>query len=781
MPPLHKNETEIVNICHENCSSNHHRRTAAGNSYRKGAGSGNHMEHSSAGNAEACDKIMDTVNDDAVIPDSSLRVGGSESIPSFKQHTKNHSVHFAPSTTHDDMHYRGSSDEPWNRSWLSWLSCKFRNKYCATFISSRRQAQQQRRGFFRCSETTASGWNMAKLWVSMMTFTGLIAWFASRQVSATLASILVLPGIAISQGSWAILRYRMQFGDSPLPKAPSHGIVKCVSKRQLRRLNEASGTDPPRLKEKGYDSAAPNPGIHDSSGRWLGGTATSFQGVVDPEHHIHPSTSDDQPLSSPSNHSTTSAATSPLRLLVFGDSLAIGVGQSKTATPIMPETIAKSLSKAMNGRPVLWTCHGAPGASAGWIVRELERSIQHGQFLQAYPPHDGVGAGSRNRGASSDEPSSVRQVTFTECDSFASFEDASSSSDEANAGDAATASIDHNVDEDVAELKLWSDRLKSHRIRFDPHKLGPFDIAVVLTGSNDLKSAFFPFLLRGEDAEFRRQAQLRGGGYGSELSRVLQVLNQRMRTRLRTMRQSVEAATEKVKESVDVIRERLGSHDLNASFPKEKGTSRRTLDWSMQDESHGQHKETSSLLQADSMLDDSNFPASGFQDNPRFPMVVLPGMPARALPIFQSAPLRWLAVPVVDIMDSHKRKLARQHDGDVIFVEAPSCEAIAGYSCQSGVHFEDEMDDCVLLNLRGIKTGQAHTIESDMAEYYKTKPRPPRPEGLSSRQRHQVMFSVDQIHPNDEGYRFWGRYIARAIVEEWKQGQTEKENGSSLV
>ncbi|MEO0864777.1 MAG: hypothetical protein AAFY39_09365, partial [Pseudomonadota bacterium] len=84
------------------------------------------------------------------------------------------------------------------------------------------------------------------------------------------------------------------------------------------------------------------------------------------------------------------------------------------------------------------------------------------------------------------------------------------------------------------EAKTWADRLKDHKIRFDPNVLGPFDIAIVLTGSNDLKSAFFPFLLTGEDAEFRRQAQQRGGGYGSELTRVLQVLNHRMRLKLQT-------------------------------------------------------------------------------------------------------------------------------------------------------------------------------------------------------------------------------------------------------
>lgn len=51
----------------------------------------------------------------------------------------------------------------------------------------------------------------------------------------------------------------------------------------------------------------------------------------------------------------------PLRLLVVGDSLAAGVGISKSGTPVLPESIARSLSKASGGRAVYWTCVGTPG------------------------------------------------------------------------------------------------------------------------------------------------------------------------------------------------------------------------------------------------------------------------------------------------------------------------------------------------------------------------------------------------------------------------------------
>jgi hypothetical protein len=186
-----------------------------------------------------------------------------------------------------------------------------------------------------------------------------------------------------------------------------------------------------------------------------------------------------------------------------------------------------------------------------------------------------------------------------------------------------------------------------------------------------------------------------------------------------------------------------------------------------------------------------------------FPMVVLPGMPSRALPIMQNAPLRWIAVPIIDIMDSRKRHLARQHPGEVLFVDAPSTNDITDYACHSGKYWRQQQEDDVLLNLRDIKRRQARKIERDMKDYYHLKqkpqkqpqneepqPQPPQqqqvvlcntttpttttdhPEGLPLRTPHFGMFSVDGIHPNDQGYEFWGRYIAQSIMEEWKRKQS---------
>jgi hypothetical protein len=268
--------------------------------------------------------------------------------------------------------------------------------------------------------------------------------------------------------------------------------------------------------------------------------------------------------------------------------------------------------------------------------------------------------------------------------------------------------------------------------------------------------------------------------------------------RIQTLRDSVEAATERVRERVDNIRVRLNSHDLNVTVgdysssttgTQTVATLRRNasrtsngidLDSASLHNEQCQNREPASSFELDETMDATTHTV-GSLHSPLFPMVVLPGMPSRALPIFQVAPLRWLAVPIIDIMDSHKKNLAKQHDGEVLFVDAPSVEDITAYSSQSGSYWEEEMDDKVLFNLRGIKRKQARRIEADMEAYFSKKGQPSDPELLPLRRRHQCMFSADGVHPNDRGYDFWGRYIAHAIVDEWQRKQLDIGSPSNFI
>lgn len=120
--------------------------------------------------------------------------------------------------------------------------------------------------------------------------------FLLSLLHVVLFGFLALFVIAVIQASAAVIRYRRNFGDAPLPIIPSHGVV-------VAKMDKGTGAMPEES----------------------------------------------------------------LRLLLVGDSLACGVGQSVRCTPVMPEVISRELSRA-TGKAVYWTCHGESGASAGWCV-----------------------------------------------------------------------------------------------------------------------------------------------------------------------------------------------------------------------------------------------------------------------------------------------------------------------------------------------------------------------------------------------------------------------------
>jgi lysophospholipase L1-like esterase len=351
----------------------------------------------------------------------------------------------------------------------------------------------------------------------------------------------------------------------------------------------------------------------------------------------------------------------------------------------------------------------------------------------------------------------------------------------------------------------WRDRLSAHRKRFNPDVLGPYDIVVVLTGSNDLKSAFFPFLLTGEDAEFRRQARERGGSYNKELRRLVETLYDKMKVQIQHLREQVEAATESVRERVEqateTVRERVEETMERIRIPG--GGSKSSLEQLMfpsrnapmkqeveaercVDKDQHRHLDSSSTAStddsvlgdsddddgnegiagaaADNCEDEGDDEASVQQGHSRtFPLVVLPGMPSRALPIFGTVPLRWLACPIVDIMDRHKHDLATNHPGQVLFVPAPALDDVREYESRNGPCWREKSDENVVLNLHDpVRDPSVDAkLERSMQEYYGSR--------RSWTWRTQsALFAEDQIHPNDMGYDFWGRYIGRAIYREWQ-------------
>lgn len=640
--------------------------------------------------------------------------------------------------------------------------------------------------------------------------------------ATTIFAAFAMPLLAILQGSLSILNFRLRFGDAPVPRTPVHGVV--VSTTATTTTTE--------------DAKLGNNGTRRSADQQQRREKNEF---VDPALLDR---AGNQP---------------PIRLLVIGDSLAIGVGQSSNATPVMPEVVARTVSRRLDGRAVYWTCHGAPGASTGWIVRELERGVFHHQQQRQNVDDDDeddddvVPLSSprqlrRRRQQTKQEGQRHGEVQFvkaqsclfgagggssssaSETDDSSSSSSSDESSDEDESGSLLNSAPQH-LDRDGGDrrgaghnlpppsssnsstyqrVESWKERLEHHRSRFTKDVLGPYDIVVVLTGSNDLKSAFFPFLLSGEDAELRRQAQERGGSYTKELRLLVETLYTRMQFRWQFIRhavvEQVEAATESVREKVEETMERFSSHHHHdqqlhhdqryqqqcgsESQRQHQGCSFSDVCRTDSEDATAQirHSSTSATPTTAAAMHTSklNFSTGADADaanccGTHLPLVVLPGMPARALPIFRILPLRWLAVPIVDIMDMHKRNLARSHPEQVLFVRAPAVEDLAEYESRHGPLWSERCSEGTVLELRDVRRRDSRRIEHAMLDYYGSKNSSSfsrwcrlkrallSPWSSSSAQvgSGSNLFSLDQIHPNDEGYDFWGRFIGNRIVDEW--------------
>lgn len=571
-----------------------------------------------------------------------------------------------------------------------------------------------------------------------------IAWVSTKKWTAVLGAGLAMPLLAIVQGSISILTFRLSFGDAPLPIVPSHGVVVVDPKDASENAND----------EENESSSSP--------------TALSFRTPTEQTHLLG-----EEESSSPEEsmmHSTMLGSGNarlqdavkerPLTLLVVGDSLGIGVGQSKVATPIMPEVIAKTLSKKMGGRMVYWTCHGGTGASSAWLVRELEQGV-------------GFGAKELDR-----EETDEESVALNPQDDGRSTEsDTVSESDESSTASSIRSGMvqgDDTVEPasaDPLSNEAWQRRLRHHRRRFHPEFMGPYDIAVVLTGPNDLKAAVFPFLLTGEDGEFRKQAQERGGGQSAEMGRILDLLRSRMATSIRNARDTFQAATDSVRERVEETVERVAPGSSWGMALKRKDAD----SW----------QETTKTVDLGSLKEEEETalqsPSSRHQRG-HLPLIVLPGLPSRSNPMTQHLPLRWLLVPLFEILDHQKKVLARESGGDVIFVPAPTTEEIVQHMHNKGSIAREKQEEKTMVNVRDASSSAVRRTQKRMHEYYNRKGLSAATNNPLKRARTQLglppsihlrAFAADGAHANDVGYDFWGRHIANAIYKEWQDRKAE--------
>jgi lysophospholipase L1-like esterase len=607
------------------------------------------------------------------------------------------------------------------------------------------------------------------------------------------------------------------------------------------------------------------------------------RGVVVVDNHLHFHNHNDTTSSSssldeedPSQQQLLASSLPPLRILVVGDSLAAGVGMTKSGTPVLPESIARHLSQACGGRVVYWTCVGAPGTSASQIVREVNDlprpnnnsnnnntktstltarphpTKQQQQPQQLYPHQKGTTAkddeemiqvGPRinlerlvkewqykrqlfwerrqERLAQEQEreeqlakqhqqrfnhnalkqwwaqvtsspqitPQHVQQTTKEVAKEWWSWMSHRVKEDLNNIQQVVTAdpppgilgpdsSSTHHLDdndenndenqqqhqhgkmtrgkeeeqeEDDDEeeeplfllgppvntksrffLSRWThedqQQHQRRRLSVNPNAVAHYDIAIVLTGLNDIKEAFMPFMMSGNNASMMEDTAQIQGGLGVQLKSVVQALRYKMvRGKDESVHQAILPNKMKKEEEPSSSSSSSSSTDDTTTSPSQPS---QEWDYSitvgsscLPSLSYGptetKHFPSNDNNDKDPPQTTSTTTTTTTTTQPlRRPLVVYPALPVARLELFQTAPLCYFLKPLFGYMEENKEHLSRQHPHLVLFVPQPSLENWKDWEAGRGPLWESLSRERILYQLVDVADHVLEKIQTLMQQHY---------------------------------------------------------------
>ena len=465
---------------------------------------------------------------------------------------------------------------------------------------------------------------------------------------------------------------------------------------------------------------------------------------------------------------------------------------SKSGIPVLPESIARALSKACGGRAVYWTCVGTPGVSASQIVRDIDQITPHkpGRLEMLVKEWQAKRKKWQERqelrrrpteleSAGEDGKESPRSY-LTEWWQFIRSKEKKTPSEVRGATEHLVKEwwrqMTNQVKEDISDIKenlteikeivksrpekLEEEELKAktdeealihrggifRRDSVDPKVVLQYDIAVVLTGLNDIKEAFMPHMTRGAESSVFEGTERVNGGLRNQLHDVLYALEDKM-----------------------------GEMDLET-------------DHSTTELSNPSTGETPELNLS---------PELKSQQPLQRPLIVVPELPVAPLQVFRLAPLCWFLVPLFRAMENNKKFLGSCFPEYVIFVPQPNLKWWDDVEAGYGPIRENLRQERLLLHRTDIAQHAKERIQELMKRHYNpdkedkdgyqeqaTQHRDgdkqnshnhhhllPENSDLqkASKKKGSAYVAVDKMHPNDEGYELWGRHIAAAIVEHWNK------------
>eukprot|EP00978_Attheya_sp_CCMP212_P035476 scaffold154647_cov52-Attheya_sp.AAC.2 len=313
--------------------------------------------------------------------------------------------------------------------------------------------------------------------------------------------------------------------------------------------------------------------------------------------------------------------------------------RSTSGMPVLPAAIARSLSKAIGGRPVFWTCYdsnpynysstpacpksGTPGAAISQILRDIKEMP-----LKIIVPR-WIG----NTVGIVDSAKLISDGKSQECNSTQS------------------------------TLTLYK---KAFRVE---ESVGRYDIVIVLTGINDLKGIFLPFLQ--DDAGTHNQ------GFKEELRRLFVVLHEKLKLKISKVEHS------NVCESHLLCISELSSGYVNDSSVEATEYFK---------ENNGNHLESR-------------------------PLVVIPAIPTGIAALLQYPPLGWAVHRLCELIDEQKRALAMEYPSDILYVEVPSIEMIHEFEKGQSVFIAKRKAEELLLDLKDITLQVRQKIENLISKH----------------------------------------------------------------
>jgi len=463
---------------------------------------------------------------------------------------------------------------------------------------------------------------------------------------------------------------------------------------------------------------------------------------------------------------TNNNNTRPLRLLVIGDSLAAGVGVLKQSTPILPESIAKALSEASGGRAVSWTCVGNPGATSSQIVKDivsyddddnnnnnfkeaLERILMEWKTKTQQKAQEWFNKTRRKKSDNDDVVANKRiDVIIQKIKRrWSRVRKEIQSFRPPKVIDKRT-KAEENMSSPATEL-IWNDN--------NEHKNNnEYDIAVVLTGLNDLKEIWLPWMMMNTPTNSNNNNNNTDGIKG-ELLRVLHALQRKMMK-------------------------------LDVSINNDDNNNKNTITTS-------EKQQNNDSIAVVLKTTDETSSSDG-------PLVVFPALPISTPthPFMYKQPLSWFVIPLLRKIDHHKKLLAERFPNAVLYVESPSASSMEDMEAGRGSIYNKRKAEEVLLRWTDVTKKARDKVERLMKQHLEqwsnnknntikntNDDETTTTAAITTRHHHQQQHkeeedynnnedktttgfvSVDNVHPNDEGYDFWGRHIAAAIVTEWEE------------